>query len=661
MYGSKDRLAALFSTDAWSVAILASSLILLGFGVVKACSIVADKALQVDAESTSLAVVTSLAHSLNDLPAILAGRHPSDQTWKILKLASEANNAYRYKIWDRNGNLVFQFDRGGAPFLPMTIAGRHGKKTADSILAGSTFSEAKTGRTSHDPAYFAESYIPIVENGAVIGVFEAYLDMTDDKAIFSRAVLVVEIVFSIAVLVAGGIPGWLVFRKMQDIRRARAEALFLADHDSLTGVANRHGLEETALGALELSRRNKSVVAVLLIDLNHFKEINDSFGHATGDRLLKAFANRLKSSVRADDVVARFGGDEFVVLQLGLAQPRGAKVLADRLIRILSAPYDIGGTSLNCGVTIGIAVAPTDADNWDQLLSRADAALYKAKDGGRNSVCFFTSGMDAIFKQRTNLEVELRRALESKSFNLAYQPLFSFHDESLTGFECLLRWPQNWLFRSPADFIPVAEESGLIVPIGEWILITACRTAAAWDNHLKIAVNISPVQFRQGDLVGIVERALAISGLVPNRLELEVTESLWLQDSDTVLDQLSRLRSLGVSIALDDFGTGYSSLAYLWRFPFDKVKIDRSFVAAIQSDPKALAIVQTIVAMAKALNLTVTAEGVETEEQARALREAGCDQVQGFFYGRPLSLAVAEEIVEIQSQLRRSLRLARNT
>jgi len=485
--------------------------------------------------------------------------------------------------------------------------------------------------------------------------------MTDDKAIFSRAVLVVEIVFSIAVLVAGGIPGWLVFRKMQDIRRARAEALFLADHDSLTGVANRHGLEETALGALELSRRNKSVVAVLLIDLNHFKEINDSFGHATGDRLLKAFANRLKSSVRADDVVARFGGDEFVVLQLGLAQPRGAKVLADRLIRILSAPYDIGGTSLNCGVTIGIAVAPTDADNWDQLLSRADAALYKAKDGGRNSVCFFTSGMGAIFKQRTNLEVELRRALESKSFNLAYQPLFSFHDESLTGFECLLRWPQNWLFRSPADFIPVAEESGLIVPIGEWILITACRTAAAWDNHLKIAVNISPVQFRQGDLVGIVERALAISGLVPNRLELEVTESLWLQDSDTVLDQLSRLRSLGVSIALDDFGTGYSSLAYLWRFPFDKVKIDRSFVAAIQSDPKALAIVQTIVAMAKALNLTVTAEGVETEEQARALREAGCDQVQGFFYGRPLSLAVAEEIVEIQSQLRRSLRLARNT
>jgi predicted signal transduction protein with EAL and GGDEF domain len=365
--------------------------------------------------------------------------------------------------------------------------------------------------------------------------------------------------------------------------------------------------------------------------------------------------------VRADDVVARFGGDEFVVLQLGLAQPRGAKVLADRLIRILSAPYDIGGTSLNCGVTIGIAVAPTDADNWDQLLSRADAALYKAKDGGRNSVCFFTSGMGAIFKQRTNLEVELRRALESKSFNLAYQPLFSFHDESLTGFECLLRWPQNWLFRSPADFIPVAEESGLIVPIGEWILITACRTAAAWDNHLKIAVNISPVQFRQGDLVGIVERALAISGLVPNRLELEVTESLWLQDSDTVLDQLSRLRSLGVSIALDDFGTGYSSLAYLWRFPFDKVKIDRSFVAAIQSDPKALAIVQTIVAMAKALNLTVTAEGVETEEQARALREAGCDQVQGFFYGRPLSLAVAEEIVEIQSQLRRSLRLARNT
>jgi predicted signal transduction protein with EAL and GGDEF domain len=343
-------------------------------------------------------------------------------------------------------------------------------------------------------------------------------------------------------------------------------------------------------------------------------------------------------------MVARLGGDEFVVLQVGMVQPSGATSLANRLMKILSEPYSVGGSHVACRASIGVAIAPTDAQDWDQLLTCADAALYKAKAEGRDNVCFFEEGMDAIFRERRRLETDLRRALATNSFQLAYQPLFSFHDGTLLGFEVLLRWPDGWGSESPATFIPIAEESGLIVPIGAWALETACRTAAAWTNPLKIAVNLSPMQFRHGDIVAEVEEALRVSGLDPARLELEVTESLWLQNSDAVLDQLARIRAMGISLALDDFGTGYSSLTYLWKFPFDSVKIDRSFITEMQGDPKAAAIVNTVVALGKTLNLTVTAEGVETTSQAQALSESGCDQAQGYLFGRPLSLTAANAL-----------------
>jgi predicted signal transduction protein with EAL and GGDEF domain len=333
-----------------------------------------------------------------------------------------------------------------------------------------------------------------------------------------------------------------------------------------------------------------------------------------------------------------------VILQVGMAQPNGASSLADRLMKILSEPYEIGDSQVMCGASIGIAVAPTDAQEWDTLLSSADTALYKAKAEGRNAVCFFEAGMDATIRSRRRLEVDLRRALETNAFQLAYQPLYSFHDEGLLGFEALLRWPQAWEPQSPAAFIPVAEESGLIVPIGAWVLETACRTAAAWPDSLKVAVNLSPVQFRQGDIVAVVEAALNASGLDPERLELEVTESLWLKNTDAVLEQLAQLRKLGISIALDDFGTGYSSLSYLWKFPFDRVKIDRSFVTEMERDSKAMAIVNSIVAMGKSLHLTITAEGVETPTQAHALSKAGCDEAQGYLFGRPLSETLAHAL-----------------
>jgi diguanylate cyclase (GGDEF)-like protein len=435
---------------------------------------------------------------------------------------------------------------------------------------------------------------------------------------------------------AAGLPGYLVFRQMRAIGDARAEAQFRSEHDALTGIMNRHRLNDLAKNALAWSRRNQRKVAALMIDLDRFKDINDSFGHAAGDEVLRAVATRLKSSIREEDSVARFGGDEFVVLQVGITQPSGARILADRLIAVLSEPYDVGGMPLASGASIGIAISPPDAEDFETLIACADAALYKSKAEGRNSVSFFEPGMDAKIRERRQIEADIRRALTTGSFQLAYQPFHSFHDDRILGFEALLRWPEGWSPKSPADFIPVMEESGLIGPVGAWVLETACTTAANWRSPLKIAVNLSPVQFHHGDIVSVVEKALRTSGLDPQRLELEVTESVWIQNTDCVLDQLARLRRLGVSIALDDFGTGYSSLAYLWKFPFDTVKSDRSFVSEMETEPKAAAIVKTIMALGKALGVTITAEGVETPAQARTLKRAGCDQAQGFLLGRPM-------------------------
>jgi diguanylate cyclase (GGDEF)-like protein len=631
---------------------LAATIILLAIGGVKLSRFVAANMLRSDAESTSNAWANTLIDSVDELPAIIAGRPPSDRARHLLEYASQVGDTYRYKVWDGTGHLVFVSERRNSIQKPTTTAEDLEQRIAGHVLSGTALTEVHLGKRPEDPAYFADSYILIKQHGGVVGVLEVYLDQTADRALYERSFLLTESIIAVAVLFAGGLPGFMVYRKMMAHRAAQAEALFLAEHDSLTGIPNRKRLEEAAKAALAWNRRAESYVAVLLIDMDRFKDVNDGFGQGAGDELLKALAGRLKSAIREEDMVARLGGDEFVILQVGLAQPSGASSLADRLMSILSAPYDINEARLLCGASIGVAVAPTDAQQWDALLSCADTALYKAKSEGRNTVCFFEAGMDAALRERRRLEADLRRALETNAFQLAYQPLFSFHDDSLLEFEALLRWPSNRRPQSPAVFVPIAEETGLIVPIGAWVLETACRTAASWAKPVKVAVNLSAVQFRHGDIVERVEKALNASGLDPARLELEVTESLWLQNTDEVLDQLLRLREMGVSIALDDFGTGYSSLTYLWKFPFDKVKIDRSFVIAMEIDPKAAAIVNTIVAMGRTLGLSVTAEGVETQTQAQALRAAGCDQAQGYLYGRPLSQAAANELASDLQSLR---------
>jgi diguanylate cyclase (GGDEF)-like protein len=431
--------------------------------------------------------------------------------------------------------------------------------------------------------------------------------------------------------------GWIAtYEDVTERRRVEARIAYMAHHDALTDLPNRALLCERIAHAFAQAHRHDEAFAVLYLDLDRFKSVNDTLGHPIGDGLLKAVAQRLRECTRETDLVARLGGDEFAILQVGLATPRDAADLAARVSDVLSAPYEIEGHSVIIGTSIGIARAPQDGFSADQLLKNADLALYRAKADGRGVHRFFEAGMDEALQTRRRIELDLRKALTAGEFEVYYQPLVRLADGAVNGHEALLRWnhPERG-FISPAEFIPIAEEIGLIVPIGEWVLRQACLEAARWEQGLKVAVNLSPVQLKSRDLVQTVMHALASSGLAATRLELEITESVFLQDNDLTLSILHDLRGVGVRIAMDDFGTGYSSLSYLRSFPFDKIKLDRSFVRDLGVQPDSLAIVSSIAALGTSLGMTTLAEGIETEEQMLRLREAGFQEGQGYLFGRP--------------------------
>ncbi|MGH6838834.1 MAG: bifunctional diguanylate cyclase/phosphodiesterase [Methylocella sp.] len=420
-------------------------------------------------------------------------------------------------------------------------------------------------------------------------------------------------------------------------RKVEARMAHMAHHDALTGLPNRVLFHERLDEALLRVRRYAEILSVLCLDLDKFKNVNDTLGHPAGDKLLVAVAERLRTCLRDCDMAARFGGDEFAVLQLGLAGPNEAGALAERIVTLLSEPFDIEGQQALIGASVGIALAPADGETADQLLMGADIALYQAKEDGRRTFRFFEPGMDALLRARRTLELGLRSALGAGEFEVYYQPLVTLETGVICGFEALLRWhhPLRGLL-APAQFIPLAEETGLIVPIGEWVLHQACAEAVRWPDNLKVAVNLSPVQFKKGNFLQVVVATLESTGLPAARLELEITESVILEESKTNLATLHRLRALGVGIAMDDFGTGYSSLSYLRSFPFDKIKIDRSFIAELDKSGDCMAIVRAITNLGSSLGIPTTAEGAETEEQLASVREAGCTEMQGFLFSRPV-------------------------
>jgi diguanylate cyclase (GGDEF)-like protein len=429
--------------------------------------------------------------------------------------------------------------------------------------------------------------------------------------------------------------GWVATHQdITDRRLAEEKIAFMGRHDSLTRLPNRFTFRDQIEQALTLLDEGENL-AILCLDLDRFKSVNDTLGHNIGDLLLCEIARRLKECVRESDMVARLSGDEFAVVQRNAVQPAAATALARRIVEAVGAPCDLDGHQVVVGASVGIAIAPGDGAAAEKLMKNADLALYRAKADGRATYRFFEPEMDARMQARRALESDLRSAIATHEFELHYQAIVNLATGNIGGFEALLRWhhPGRGLV-PPADFISVAEETGLIVPIGEWVIRDACFEAAGWPVPAKVAVNLSPVQLRSPGLVASVTAALEESGLAPNRLEIEITETVLLQDSEATLATLHQLRNLGTHISMDDFGTGYSSLSYLRKFPFDKIKIDRSFVRDLAKHDDSLAIVRAVAALGKSLGIATTAEGVETAEQLERVRNEGCTEVQGFFFGQ---------------------------
>ncbi|HEX9468996.1 MAG TPA: EAL domain-containing protein, partial [Bradyrhizobium sp.] len=423
-----------------------------------------------------------------------------------------------------------------------------------------------------------------------------------------------------------------VVEDVTERRRADEKIAHLAHYDALTDLPNRVLFREQIERAFERTGRDEQF-ALLYIDIDEFKGINDSLGHHVGDELLKTVAKRIKDCIGENDLIARLGGDEFAVIQTGVGSASDVVEFVTRIHEAIRRPHQCLDHQLSTDASIGVALAPQDGTNLDQLIKNADLAMYGAKAGGRRTHRFFEPAMEASAKARLAMEQDLRQALADGGFEIHYQPLVDLRNNEVTGCEALLRWrhPERGMV-SPAEFIPVAEDTGLINELGEWVLRTACAEAATWPDHVRLAVNVSPVQLKCQTLALKIAGALAASGLAPSRLELEITEAVLIGDDEAALELLHQLRAIGVRIALDDFGTGYSSLSYLKRFPFDKIKIDRCFVGDIAEVDGSSAIVQAVVNIAGARNMTTTAEGVETQEQREMLRALGCTEMQGYLF-----------------------------
>jgi diguanylate cyclase (GGDEF)-like protein len=507
--------------------------------------------------------------------------------------------------------------------------------TAGQVVPGMSLREINqlrigAGTVSEKAA--ATIYDKVANAGSDIGQLHCYLE--HDRCIAITTQLMSD----------GGVV--TTHQDITDQRRSEAKIAHLALHDSLTGLPNRALLNEQLENALARVSRGE-IVAVQILDLDDFKKVNDTLGHPIGDKLLKMVADRLRAQVRETDTIARMGGDEFAIIEHFVSAPEQAAELARRIVDVVSQPFDIDGHQVAIGTSIGIAMGPHDGTTPDELMRNADLALYCAKGRGRGSFHFFEPAMNAQMQERATMEREMRSALANDEFEIDYQPIFNLASDEISGFEALLRWrhPKKGVI-APDKFIPLAEATRLITPIGEWVIRTACATAAKWPSHLGVAVNLSVVQFRSPALLEVVVEGLMTSGLASNRLELEITESLLMEGDEGILAILHQLRELGVRIAMDDFGAGYSSLSYLQTFPFDKIKIDRSFVNGISdSCSSSLNIVRAVATLAKGLGIVTTAEGVETAAQLEAVRAEGCTEMQGFFKSRPLSLAQVEQLV----------------
>jgi len=598
-----------------------------------------------DAEHTALQYAHYLGATVPGLDALFAGAPPGADTLRELHAARALGDVFRFKLFDAQGRALLasdDLDHGstqagpGAQSLGVHQAGSK-SHVADIVLAGHNHVELKDGTGKPDrPALYSEAYVPLRAGDRVLGVIEVYVDQVARAARIHQAFLHVSALVGALLLAVGafGVAHWA--QHQRERRHAEERVRYLAQHDVLSGALNRTSFTELLTQAAWRHGEGGPGFAVLCIDLDCFKDVNDALGHAAGDEVLRQATQRLRQLVRHGDEVARLGGDEFAILQSGVADTGSVATFARRIVEGLSEPYEVAGRRVPSSASVGAAIVGIDAATPQDLMHKADLALYRAKAHGRGSFSFYDAVLDAKLEERRELARDLHEAVEAEALTVHYQPLYDADGQTLLGYEALLRWTHATRGAvPPAVFIPLAEDTGLIDVLGRWVLRRACAQAATWPHPLSLSVNLSAAQFRDEGLVQTVADALVDAHLPPQRLELEITESLLMSNTEGVVRMLHALSAMGVRIAMDDFGTGYSSLAYLWRFPFDKVKIDRAFTQGLSDDGKVELIVRSIISLAHSLGIRVNAEGVESELQLIALQKLGCDEMQGFLLGRP--------------------------
>lgn len=553
------------------------------------------------------------------------------QLANILDHAGYSHRVLRFELYDEAERLRFTSGLSGLNLSDAPATATAGPTSETPEVALYEASVKGASRT-----HFAVLTLPLQMNGEPRGTLFVYLNQTDQANVLSDYFGIIAAITLLLLGVGIATPVAFAWMRGQERRQAEEQVRYLESHDALTGLANRRAFVEGLSEAMQRMTRDRTQIAVLGLDIDKFKEINDAADHAGGDQVLREIGARIKLTLRDRDLLARLSGDEFAIALVDITNLGDVMAFMNRLVDALRRPFQVGDKDLLLTTSVGIAMAPADGDKPTTILRHAAIALARAKGDGGQRMCFFEPSMDKALQRRRLVEHELRLALGRNEFDVVYQPQYDLATERQCGSEALIRWhhPVHGKI-APGHFISVAEDTGLIVPIGEWVLRRACSDAATWSEPLTVAVNLSPAQFRDGDIAETVAQVLKETKLAPSRLELEITESLLINDTEEVLSKLNRLRDLGVAIAMDDFGTGYSSLSYLARFPFSKIKIDRQFIRNMTRDPAMRAIVKTIIALGKSLDVTITAEGVETEEQAAMLREFGCPQVQGFLYGYP--------------------------
>ncbi|HLH87426.1 MAG TPA: EAL domain-containing protein [Xanthobacteraceae bacterium] len=575
-----------------------------------------------------------LTDNVSDLEQIAEGQQPSSKSMAFFDWSVHEGSLHRYEIFNREGYSQLVADHRQTALVDVS---EFQPRAAAAARTATTSAAVKEGDGHHLPAFYAEAYVPVLMKGQPIAVVAAFVDQTDERNQVYHAFLVAAGGLCALTLLAFMIPAGAWYRGMRAKERADAEIRFLARHDALTRLPNRLHLVERVAEALDRAIRTGREIAILHLDLDHFKDVNDRLGHQAGDAVIRLMADRIRESTCASDVVARLGGDEFAIVRTDLGGQADAETLARRLAEIMARPFLVSGHEVPATASIGIALAPADGRDPERLIRSADLALHRCKSAGRNCVRFFTPDLDAELQTRLRLEARIREATHKQAFELHFQPLVDVGTGRTVGYEALLRLRgADGAPVPPMTFIPVAEQIGLIGRIGAWVIRQACRTAVHWPDRLTVAVNLSPAQF-DGTIVGVVRTALADTGLDPGRLQLEITESLLMDDTESVMAQLADLESLGVAIVMDDFGTGYSSMSYLWRFPFDKIKIDRSFIQNLQDgDTSVETIVRTIIHLGHSLKMRVTVEGVEDSRQLDLVRRLACDEAQGYYFGRPM-------------------------